>query len=292
MAQLICPDVSEFQRPLDQSYNRDFIIFRVTFGANYLDPKFLTNANAVKRLHDAGRVTGVLLYTVYTKDPVKAQFDAVWKAIGPKVPNWLTGIMIDVETWRGQSYALAGNHSKRINQLYGLHAHRMGSWQSVIAYGNAGDLHELYPQRDRRCRVIVASYGPQLTYRRIPGAIGQQYSDGQPKWGVPKLAGKALPRASKPFGPCDHNVFPGLPDGKALVKLLRPAQLARVAQHPTPPVVKPVKPVVKPPAPHYDVKRGNSLVSTDGAHALFLNTNGTLELRHNGAHAANILTGH
>ncbi|HEU5265442.1 MAG TPA: hypothetical protein VFU35_02035 [Jatrophihabitans sp.] len=295
MAHLICPDVSEFQRPLDHTYGRDFIIFRVTFGANYLDPHFLANANAVKRLHDQGKVAGVLLYTVYTSSPVKAQFDAVWKAIGPKVPSWLTGIMLDVETWRGKSYELSGNHSKRINQLYGLHAHRMRSWQSVIAYGNAGDLAELYPGRDRRCRVIVASYGPQLTYKKVRGAIGQQYSDGQPKWRVPRLGGKALPRASTPFGPCDHNVFPGLPDAKALIKLLRPTQLAHAASHPKPPVVTLAKPAVKPkvaaPAPHYNVKRGNSLVSADGAHALFLKDDGTLEIRHNGAHEGTVLKG-
>ncbi len=290
MAHLICPDVSEFQHPLDQSYQRDFVIFRVTFGAHYLDPNFLANANAVKRLYDSGKVAGALLYTVYTAAPVKAQFEATWDAIGPTIPDWLTGIMLDVETWRGKSYELSGDHSTRINQLYGLHAHRMGSWASVIAYGNSGDLQELYPGRDRRCRVIVASYGSQLAYKRVRGAIGQQYSDGQQKWSVPRLGGKALPRASKPFGRCDHNVFPGVPDGKALVKMLRPAQLAHAARHPKPPVVAPIRrrAAPHPATPHYNPKHGDSLVSTDGAHALFLKNDGTLEIRHNGVHQATL----
>jgi hypothetical protein len=166
---LVCPDVSEFQVPLDRAFTRDFIIFRVAFGAHYLDPHFLTNANAANRLYEEGRLAGALLYVVYTGDPVGAQFQAAWDAIGPGIPEWLTGIMIDVETWRGQSYELSGDHSRAINQLYGLHAHRMGSWDSVIAYGNAGDLAELYPGRDRRCRAIVANYGSTLAYRQVRG---------------------------------------------------------------------------------------------------------------------------
>jgi hypothetical protein len=276
---LVCPDVSEFQVPLDRAFTRDFIIFRVAFGAHYLDPHFLTNANAANRLYEEGRLAGALLYVVYTGDPVGAQFQAAWDAIGPGIPEWLTGIMIDVETWRGQSYELSGDHSRAINQLYGLHAHRMGSWDSVIAYGNAGDLAELYPGRDRRCRAIVANYGSTLAYRQVRGAIGQQYSDGQQKWSVPRINGTALPRASAPFGPCDHNVFPGCATGRDLVKLLRPAQLNPRRRHgseddaPTPPV-------------HRRTDRhaalDSSLVSPSGDYTLFLNDKGNLEVRHHG----------
>lgn len=256
---LICPDVSEFQVPLDRTYTRDFVIFRVMFGAHYLDPKFLANAAAAKRLHDEGRIAGALLYVVYTSDPVRAQFEAAWDAIGPRIPRWLTGIMIDVETWRGKSYALAGDHSKRINHLYGLHAHRLDNWNAVIAYGNAGDLHELYPKRDRRCRVIVASYGSSLSYRNIRGAIGQQYSDGQARYRVPRLGGRRLPRRSEPFGHCDHNVFPGIASGRELVRLLRPEQLdphaaakaapKRPRRKPAPKKAAPKKAVAKKVAP-------------------------------------------
>lgn len=270
---LICPDVSEFQRSLDDSFNRDFVIFRVTFGAHYLDPRFLANAAAVKRLYQQNRISGVLLYTVFTADPVKEQFDAVWKAIGPSVPPWLTGIMIDVESWPGQSYALAGDHSKAINQLYAMHAHRMGAWSAVLAYGNVSDLAALFPGRDKRCRVIVAAYGSALVYKKVSGAIGQQYSDGRATWDVPKLDGKPLPRESSPFGHCDHNVFPDHPDGKALVQSLRPSQLNRTS-------------VAKPPGgPRaYNVGRGNSLVSPSGEYALFLKNDGTVEVRDNHAH--------
>lgn len=275
---LICPDVSEFQVPLDGTFTRDFVIFRVTFGADYLDPHFRANADAAEKLYDDGRIAGALLYVVYTSDPVKEQYDAAWKAIGPRVPDWLTGIMIDVETWRGQSYELSGDHSRRINHLYGLHAHRMGSWQSVIAYGNACDLDELHPDRDRRCRVIVASYGSRLAYRKVRGALGQQYTDGKKRWPVPKIGGVRLPRASAPFGHCDHNVFPGFANGRELVKLLRPGQLTGAATRAGHDEVIDRPHRVR----RNDLKGSNSLVSTSGDYALVLANDGTLEVRHNG----------
>lgn len=273
---LVCPDVSEFQVPLDHTFNRDFVIFRVTFGAHYVDPHFLANANAAKRLFDQGRLAGALLYVVYTSAPVRAQFDLAWKAIGPTVPEWLTGIMIDVETWRGQSYALSGDHSQAINRLYGLHAHRMGGWSSVIAYGNAGDLAELYPARDRRCRVIVANYGPSLAYRKVRGALGQQYTDGQAKWDVPTIGGTPLPRASAPFGRCDHNVFPGFANGAELVKLLRPSQL-QPRRTDTDVHHLPVRRSTGGVAVHGTP--GNSLISPNGQYALFLNNDGKPEVK-------------
>jgi hypothetical protein len=280
---LICPDVSEFQVPLDESFTRDFVIFRVTFGAHYLDPHFAANRKAAHELYHEGRLAGALLYVVYTDDPVKAQYEAAWDAIGATIPRWLTGIMIDVETWRGQSYELSGDHSHRINRLYGMHAHRLGSWHSVIAYGNAGDLEELYPGRDPRCRVIVANYGSRLAYRNVRGAIGQQYTDGQKKWPVPKIDGTRLPRASAPFGHCDHNVFPGCATGRDLVRLLRPAQLGSGTGRPDDPDTSDTP---RQPVRHYDAKRGNSLVSPSGDYALVLGNDGTLEVRHNGTREA------
>jgi hypothetical protein len=191
--------------------------------------------------------------------------------------------MIDVETWRGKSYELSGDHSRPVNRLYGLHAHRMGSWDSVIAYGNAGDLDELYPGRDRRCRVIVANYGSRLAYRKVRGAIGQQYTDGQKKWPVPKIGRVRLPRHSAPFGHCDHNVFPGFATGRDLVKLLRPAQLEGAKAHDNgqPDAIDRPHPVQ-----HNSVRRGGSLVSPSGEYALLLDNSGTLEVRHNGTRQA------
>jgi hypothetical protein len=207
---VICPDVSEFQSPLDSSYARDFVIFRGSFGPSYQDRNFLANANAAASLHAKGTLAGAVIYTVYLPGQVQAQFDFLWRLIGPTPPPWLAGIMIDVEHWGGTSYSISGDHSREINQLYGLHAHRMGSWRSVIAYGNQGDLASIYPGRDPRCRVIVAGYSSRLTYSNVRGAIGQQYTDGSSKYPTPA----GLPRSSAPFGNCDHNVFPATATGQ------------------------------------------------------------------------------
>ncbi len=277
---LICPDVSQYQTPLDHTFTRDFVIFRVTFGAHKVDPKFLANANAAKRLYDEGRIDGVLLYTVYTADPVDHQFDAVWRAIGPTIPDWLTGIMIDVESWHGEPYALHGDHSKSINRLYGKHAQRMGSSSAVIAYGNRSDLAELYPGRDHRCKVIVAAYTSELIYKQVRGAIGQQYSDGSHRWSVPKVHGRELPRHSEPFGHCDHNVFPDHPDGRSLVRELRPAQIGnrRAPQHDLPRPHPPRRKTVRT-RPSPDPAPASALVSRNGQYAMVVHDDGAIEVR-------------
>jgi hypothetical protein len=202
----VVPDVSEFQKPLDGSFGRDAVIMRGAFGTWKADKNFLANATEAKRLWDAGRLRGgAVIYTVYLRDTTPAQqYAYLWNLIGPKAPPWLTGIMIDCEHWGGTSYTISGDHSAQLNTLYGLHAHRMGSWQSVKGYGNQPDLGSIWPHRDSRCDVVVAGYGSQLTYRNVRGAVGQQYTDGTGRW--PHPAG--LPTSSTPFGSCDHNVFP------------------------------------------------------------------------------------
>jgi hypothetical protein len=125
--------------------------------------------------------------------------------------------------------------------------------------------------------VILANYSPTLAYRNARGAIGQQYTDGQLKWGVPRLHGAMLPRASAPFGHCDHNVFPGCATGKDLVRLLRPAQLGGPAPEPDSDDAHGGRPHV---ARHDEVDPRNRLVSPSGDYALVLCDDGTLEVRH------------
>jgi hypothetical protein len=290
-----CPDVSEFQTPLTDDYGRRLLIMRVTFGAHYLDRHFLANAKAAKRLHDRGEIDGVILYVVYLASATPAQqFAAAKKAVGLKPPAWLAGFMIDVETWRGQSYAIRGDHSKPINQLGGLLAGYMRTFNAVLIYGNRGDLAEVCPKRDRRFRVIVASYGSQLVYKQVKGAIGQQYTNGQSKWAAPKIGGKPLPRSSAPFGACDHNVFPGFKTERALVASMRPtAAKPPAAKSPVkkPPVaVRP--PVKKPPAakprplpyPAAAAPTARLLVADDRRSVLYLTNSGRLEVRRDSKH--------
>lgn len=272
---VICPDGSEFQSKLTTAYPRDFVIFRATFGSGYLDRNFLANAAVASALYKAGRLKGVVLYTVYLPGMVKAQYDFLWKAIGPTIPPWLAGIMIDVEHWGGTNYQINGDHSTEINTLYGLHAQRMGSWNSCIAYGNKNDLATIYPRRDKRCRVIVAGYSSKLTFRDVSGAIGQQYTDGSTRWPIPA----GMTRATTPWGTCDHNVFPDFANGAAL----------RLSLRPTPQIVKPVVVPPKPPTvaqprpatvgPYVGTR---ALVSADKHHALFVTNDGRLEVHRDG----------
>lgn len=241
---LVCPDVSEHNPVLTTAFHGDFLIVRVTFGAGWRDLNFLQNANAIAKLYGK-TLKGVILYHVYTSDDVTAQYKALWAAVGPKVPDWLCGIMIDVERWAGTTYALNGDHSAQINRLAGMHAAKMGSWDSVILYGNRYDYAELAPRKDRRLRCIVAGYTDNIDLSVVGNAFGQQYTDGSTRWPVPRKQGKALRRATLPFGAVDHNVFPGIRDGAAMAAFLRPDKRVKPTPKPsTPPVV--VKPTPTP----------------------------------------------
>lgn len=240
MSPFIVTDTSTFQPPLDSTYTRPAAIFRCCFGADYPDPKFLANANAAHKLWSNRRLQGgAVLYTVFlAAQSVQSQYQALWKLVGPTVPDWLTGIMIDVEAWPGTSYAIRGNHSAAVNQLAGMHAHRMGSFKSVKAYANVGDHRALYPGRDARVDAIVAAYRSTSPLDQVPRAVGWQYTDGEDRYPVPA----GYPRSSTPFGRCDHNVFPGVKNAAQFRALWgRPPQ--GVTPVPAKPVVVAPKPV-------------------------------------------------
>lgn len=223
----VATDTSQYQDPYDDSYKRHVAIFRGPFGAHYLDPKFLANANWAAKAYERGDIVGAIVYTVWLASATPAeQFAFYWAAFGGKVPDWLIGPEIDLEVWRGASYEQHGDHSREINQLYAMHAHKMGAWTSVMGYGNAGDLAELYPHRDKRILLTQAKYGTSMKLD-VPGAIAQQYTDGQTKWGVPA----GYPHASAPFGPCDHNAFLGVKNARELRAALRPDKPAHTRPH-------------------------------------------------------------
>jgi hypothetical protein len=283
---LVCPDVSEFQTYLSDAFGRRLLIMRVSFGAHYQDRKFLANAASAAAQYRRGEIDGVILYTVYLASATPAeQYAYAWKLIGPTVPPWLIAVMIDVESWRGTSYAISGNHSKPLNTLYGLHAHKMGSWASCIGYGNAGDLAVIWPGRDTRCWVILADYSSSMSTRGVPRVLGKQYTDGQTRWPVPVMGGQALPRSSAPFGPCDHNVFPGFATAKALRARLRPARPA------TAPVPAPKPPPVI--EPYYAQPGGPSraLVSANRQYGVGVTDDGRVVVNYRGKHHATVQTG-
>lgn len=216
-AYVIAPDVSHYQAALTVAYPRDFAVFKGTQGVNYLDEHFLVNAGVAVSLHAQGKLAGAVVYHVFSVDSPAAQFAKIQAAIGPTPPPWLAGVMIDLESWPGTPYEIRGDHSAAVNELGGLLAAWLGSWRRTWLYGNQYDLRALAPRRDQRMPVVVAAYTSQLVYTSIPGAIGQQYSDGETRWSVPIINGQPLPRTTPGLGYCDHNVFPGFADGTSLV---------------------------------------------------------------------------
>lgn len=203
-------DTSEFQGSYyTDAYGHRIASFRCMDGTSYTDKKFVGNLAWCEKAYKANQIDFFIIYFVYR---VGAAGDfAAWRAKIGMLPAGAV-LMIDVESWSG---AISGNRSSDLNSLYGSMAGFAGSYNRVIGYGNKGDLAGLWPQRDSRCRVIVASYGTSWTFRSVAGAIGQQYSDGESKYGSPS----GYPISSSPFGNCDHNGFPDYTP-KALAALL------------------------------------------------------------------------
>lgn len=204
MTAVFVPDVSEYQVPVDDSYNRDWFIFRACFGAYTIDPHAAHNLAWAKQAKASGKIKGFTVYVVYLPG-ANAGILGNLNELG--VPDDCV-VMIDVETWRGQSYEIKGDHSKEINALAAsLRERQGGNAGRVWDYGNQGDLAEVHPTRPDWLGVIVAGYGFKLSPTTVPNQIGQQYTNGQP---VNDIDG--WPSATPPFGRCDHNVIYTLPE--------------------------------------------------------------------------------
>lgn len=273
---LVSPDHSNYQDALTKDFNRRMDIMRCTQGTYYLDQKFLVNAAMVAELYRRGIIIGAMLYHVFTGEDPVAQFKAIWKAIGPNIPDWLLGILHDFETWPNTPYQLKGDHSSAGNKLMGLNAAKMGSWNSVPWYGNQYDIAELIPHRDVRTWGLVAAYTSELVYHNVKGAKGQQYTDGELKYPVPSINGHQLPRSTVGLGNCDHNVIPGM-NALQLRAFMRPSHVVK----------RPHKPIPKPHTGHPGYKpRANTLVTPDEKSAVFFRNDQRLELRRLGKHVA------
>jgi hypothetical protein len=259
MSTTFAADVSYYQPYVNDKYRRPWFIFRVCDGT-FVDPHFAGNfawsANAVQKRR-AGllkpRLKGFTVYAVFEPgvDVVavaKAQVEAALAKLPAKrqakARAKLT-FMLDVESWNGK---ISGDHSPEIRGRLNDAAAWLGSHRRVIAYANLPDFAALFPSEPAWCHLVVAGYSsvrPSHT-----NMIGWQFSDGETRWPVPA----GYPRASAPFGNCDHNEF-----------LMSPAELATllgvggaaVKPKPVPPTPKPdPKPAPKPDGgPNIDAAR-------------------------------------
>jgi hypothetical protein len=274
MPPFIVNDISEHNPALTSAYSRDAIIIRAAFGDSYQDQKFLTNTGQASVMWSRGQLQGgaVLYVPFISPGTAQSHFAYLWKLIGPTVPDWLTGIMPDEESWRGTSYAQYGDKSVELNRFYGMNAQRMGSWKACKGYFNLGDGSALWRNRDRRCGYILADYDNKLVVGTYPGCVGQQYSDGGSQNPVPVVNRSPLPRATVPFGPSDHNIFPTVKNAAQFRALWGRPAWGQKAVPAKPPIAKPKPPAPKPvpkPAP-YNPARGTTLVTSDGHGRLLL----------------------
>jgi hypothetical protein len=189
-------DVSYYQDAVNDDYPHHWFIFRGCDGT-FVDPKFSVNHAWAKKATASGKLAGFTVYVVYR--PGVNVLDVLKGIVG--LPHPKLTVMIDVESWSGQ---IRGDYSAGITALANGLAAWLGDKRRVLAYGNQGDLANLYPDRPSWLRLVVASYGSVKP--NVHNMIGWQYSDGESRWPVPT----GYPRSTPPFGRCDHNVFPGL----------------------------------------------------------------------------------
>lgn len=187
------PDISYYNKPINDSFALPFFTARISDGT-FLDPQWGGNSAWGKK-NAGGKIIGFNGYHVYRAISVSQQFEFIQQHCPSLSPR--QGAMIDIESWKG---TISGNHSPQLNQLAGLLAGWLGSWNRVIAYGNQGDLNSLFPDPDPRIRFILAGYGSKPSHANM---LGWQYSDGDARWSVPT----GWARGTAPFGNCDMNYF-------------------------------------------------------------------------------------
>jgi hypothetical protein len=191
----IACDVSYYQREVDNTYPHGWLIFRACDGT-FRDSKYKANLSWAEHAALTGKLTGFTAYVVFRPG---VDVLSVIKSMTASPSRFMT-VMIDIESWQGQ---IRGDYSAAITKLATDLAGWLGDKRRVLAYGNQGDLANIYPRRPDWLKLVVAGYGSQRP--SVHNMIGWQYSDGSSRWPVPS----GYPRSSKPFGNCDHNVFPG-----------------------------------------------------------------------------------
>ena len=186
-------DVSEWQRPVDDSYPYRVIAIRSNDGT-YRDKNWASNYAWCKRRCDENALVFFIVYFVWRQN-WQQTVDTLKNLVGQPHPRM--AVMIDVESWQGQ---IIGNQSDGLNNAYRAVADWLGDRRRVIAYGNRGDLNSLWPYKPVGLRIVLASYGSNPGY---PGKIAHQYTNGEGYGG-------GLPEGCPPFGKCCMDSADGL----------------------------------------------------------------------------------
>lgn len=204
MTDTLFADVSEFQRPLDESYPYPWLSIRSNDGT-YRDHNWRNNWDVARRMLDSGKLVGLIVYAVVRpnwEDSLAVHMDMQ----GENRPDVVS--MADAESWNGQ---IVGDHSHEFNSwVWGVSDWRGGAVDGrprrAIGYLNPND-HSIWPDRPP-IGFVVPSYGaaPRFTAATADlqrQMIAHQYTDGQG-------FGGGLPEGAPPFGNCDMNSANGL----------------------------------------------------------------------------------
>jgi len=183
-------DVSEFQRPVDDTYPYAILSLRSNDGT-YQDHNFTQNYAWAVEAADAGTLVCFIVYAYWRPDwldTVNTLRQMVSTAGGPH-PKMIT--MLDVESGGNPG----GDQSDGINRAYWNLADWLSSTQRAIGYANKADFDTMWATRPAGLLMIGAGYGINPN---LPGQIAHQYTNGQGYGG-------GLPEGATPFGNCDMN---------------------------------------------------------------------------------------
>src|SRR6478752_4571905 len=193
----IYPDVSEFQPLIDDTYDCDFFMFRVSNEFGRIDNHALENLKRSLKMRSSGKLKNFGGYVnpghvsnsihLINLDSIGFPHDAV--------------IMEDLESWPQKDGTVLnkGDKSPVVSDL----ATRIKTRQNNRAdlawlYANRGDLESLNPNRIDWLGLIGAGY--QSIQPTMTGMIGWQYTNGvenYTKWRS----------STPPFSRCDHNAL-------------------------------------------------------------------------------------
>lgn len=193
-ANLFWADVSSWQHPVNNSYPRPMLSFKLSQSTTYTDTNAATNLGWAKRNVGPGKkLLAFEGYHVWYPGNLGGQLAYVKSRIG--APHPLMLLMVDVESWGG---AIRGDHSTELTELVTGLADWLGNRARVSVYGNEGDLANIFPHRPSWLTVHIASYGSVEPAQRH--GAWQYYG------GLPYPVPSGYPTTSAPFGACDHNV--------------------------------------------------------------------------------------
>ena len=196
----IYADVAKFQEPLDGTYPRRFVKFRLVNEYGNVDPHAAANIATALVMRKAGKLAN---FGGYVNPGHIANSTMLAKIRDLGFPTDAE-IMMDVESWPDKDTGvplISGNHSAGFTSLANaLRTRQQGRPDLVTAYANRHDLTALYPTRPSWLGLTIAGYNTNDPRDEYDECVAWQYTNGTENH-------TGWPSSSPPFGHCDHNAL-------------------------------------------------------------------------------------